>query len=139
MFKWIINYLGFLKDVPLLPHMYDGVLRVITLIRNRELARSMEEIEEEVSSWPSVTVHFHKYGGTQFDVNGKEIGHIHHNGLLDALFNLSVKQELIKNKRAVDHHTFVNSGWISFYMHSSSDKENALQLLRQSYEMKTKT
>ncbi len=96
----------------------------------------MDVIEAEVSTWENITIHLHKYGGLQFDYGGKEIGHIHSNGLLDMLLNRKLKAELMTDGRIQDHHSFRNSGWISFYMRTEEDKYYAIALLRLGYEMR---
>jgi hypothetical protein len=138
MFKTITKYFGFLKQVPLLPHLYDGCLRLCTFIRNKKLVGMMDQIENEVSAWKGVSVGIHKYGGIQFDVDGREIGHIHGNGLVDILYNRKLKAELIAAKRTEEHHAFLASGWTSFYIKSENDCREALALLELSYKMKTR-
>ncbi len=137
MFEFTVRYLGFLKHVPLLPHLFDVILRLWTLVTNRELMNCLDDIEEEVLSWPATTVQSHKFGGVQFNFQHKEIGHIHGNGILDILFSREIKASLIKNGRASDHHIFKNSGWISFYIRGHVDKSHALELLRQAYSLRT--
>lgn len=132
----MIRYLGFLKRVPLLGWMYDGTLKLWTYLTHPEILDWIDAIEAEVSSWENVIIHLHKYGGLQFDYDDKEIGHIHSNGLLDMLLNRKLKAELMPDGRIQDHHTFRNSGWISFYMRTEEDKYYAIALLRMGYEMR---
>ena len=134
MFLFITRYLGFLKSVPTLGWAFDGWLKLWILIKKPEILDWMDEIEVEVLSWENTASVIHKYGGMQFNYRGKEIGHIHSNGLLDMLLSRSVKQSLMQEGRVEDHHSFVNTGWISFYIHNDSDKEYALKLLRIGYE-----
>lgn len=116
--------------------VYDGMLRLWTLIAKPEILDWIDEIEKEVLSWENNTVHLHKYGGIQFDYFGKEIGHIHSNGLLDMLLSRKIKAQLMAEGRIQDHHSFNNTGWISFYMRTSEDKDYAIALLRLGYGMK---
>ena len=134
MFRFVVKRLSFLKKVPLLPHLFDAWMRIWIYFTNRDLAKTIDDIELEISSWKGVSLSLHKYGGTQFNVGAKEIGHIHSNGLLDILFNKSLKTELLKEGRVSDHHVFKNSGWISFYVKTKEDKEYAVGLLREAYE-----
>jgi hypothetical protein len=135
---FVIRYLGFLKSVPLLGWMYDGTLKLWTYITHPEILDWMDAIEVEVSSWENVITRLHKYGGLQFDYIGKEIGHIHSNGLLDMLLNRKLKAELMTDGRIQDHHTFRNSGWISFFIRTEEDKYYAIALLRMGYEMRAR-
>jgi hypothetical protein len=116
--------------------MYDGMLKLWTLIKNPEVLDWMDEIEMEVLSWKNTTVHLHKYGGLQFNYEGKEIGHIHSNGLLDMLLSRKIKAELMAEGRIQDHHSFKKSGWISFYIETEGDRDYAIWLLRFGYETK---
>jgi hypothetical protein len=137
-FNFTVRYLGFLKYVPVLPHLFDTMLRVGSLVSNRKLSDLLDEIDTEVLTWKGTTPHLHKFGGLQYDVNGKEIGHIHGNGLLDILFSKELKEQLIRDGKAIDHHVFKKSGWISFYIRDEHDKNTALELLRKSYEIRSK-
>ncbi|MEO6520853.1 MAG: luciferase family protein [Mucilaginibacter sp.] len=75
----------------------------------------------------------HRYGGVQFNYNGKEIGHVHSNGLLDVLFSRQIKYDLMNQGLINDHHVFNNSGWISFYIKKEEDVAYAIDLLRMAY------
>lgn len=136
MFEFIIKYLGFLKHIPFLPQVADGFIKLNTFIFRREILAYTDEIEETVLSWKGTYIQMHEYGGIQFNVNNKEIGHIHSNGLLDVLFKKEVKALLIKEGRACEHHTFTQSGWISFYIKTENDKKYAIELLEYSYILK---
>jgi hypothetical protein len=130
MFAFIVKRFGFLKHVPLLPHVFDSWLKVYSMLAQPRVLHYIDEIEAEVLSWKCASVSLHKYGGTQFNVDKKEIGHIHSNGLMDVLLNKSLKRELLQTGRITDHHTFNNSGWISFYVRTPNDKLYAIDLLK---------
>lgn len=89
----------------------------------------LDEIEQEVLSWEGTSISMHKYGGIQFNFKGKEIGHLHSNGLLDVLYNKKIKQHLLEGGRIQPHHVFEKSGWISFYIVNHDDKSYAIMLL----------
>lgn len=133
MFKLIIRYFGFLKHIPLVPHVYDALLKIQVFFTNRELLNYMDDITEKVGGWQNITISTHKYGGTQFNFGDVELGHLHGNGLLDVLLNREVKTELMKNQNILDHHTFKNSGWISFLIRRSDDRALAIEILERAY------
>ncbi|SRR5258706_73314 len=139
MFNFIVKYLGFLKHVPLLPHLFDAFMKIALLIYHKDILDYLDEIENEVLSWKKTSAHLHKFGGIQFNLNGKEIGHIHSNGLLDILFSKEVKMQFVKEGRVNEHHIFKNSGWISFYIRTIDDKNLAIELLRRSYIKKMRS
>jgi hypothetical protein len=136
MFEIVVHRFGLLKHVPLLPHLFDAMLKVSTLLSNRRILDYIDEIESEVLAWPNTTNHFHKYGGIQFDTAKKEIGHIHGNGLLDVLFSREVKMQYIHAGRVQEHHVFKDSGWVSLWIRNADDKKLAVEMLRRSYEGK---
>ncbi|OCX51273.1 hypothetical protein BEL04_20765 [Mucilaginibacter sp. PPCGB 2223] len=98
----------------------------------------MEAIEAEVLTWQGASAGLHKYGGVQFNYNGRELGHIHGNGLLDMRFSRSIKNKLLVENRITHHHVFVNSGWISFYIRNEKDAEYALRLLKMTYDRRNR-
>jgi uncharacterized membrane protein YcgQ (UPF0703/DUF1980 family) len=134
MFDFIVNRFGVLKHIPLLPHLFDALLKLGLLISNKRVLDLMDEIEQEVLSWKNTSMQIHKYGGIQFNCGKNEIGHIHGNGLLDILFSRAIKSQFLKEEKVLDHHTFKNSGWITFPIKTIEDKESAIELLKYSYE-----
>jgi hypothetical protein len=97
-----------------------------------------QKIHETVLSWPSVTGHPHRFGGTEFRLGKRELGHIHGDHLVDIPFPKRVRDEIIAAGRAEPHHVLPNSGWISFYLNGPDDIERAIALLRQSFELAAK-
>ena len=135
MFRFIVKYLGFLKHIPYVALLFDCMLRLWLLLTKPEILDCLDEIEAEIKTWPRTTTSLHKYGGMQFNCNGKEIGHIHSNGILDICFSRKIKQQLMAEGRISDHHVFANSGWISFYIMQPEDGLYAAQILRMAYLM----
>jgi exoribonuclease R len=93
------------------------------------------EIEAEVLNWPNTSSHLHRFGGVEFRLHAREIGHLHGNVLLDVPFPKRVRDELIAQGKAAPHHVLPESGWISFRIRSREDVTNAISLLRRSYEI----
>lgn len=133
LFTLTVKRLGFLKEIPLAPLVFDIGLRLWLMITRSEILHQIETLEMEVAAWPGISIGLHKYGGLQFNYQGKEIGHVHSNGLLDIRFSRVVKAKLLLDSRVTDHHIFTNSGWISFYIRNADDKEYALSLLNLAY------
>jgi hypothetical protein len=138
MFNFSVRRLWFLKNVPLLPILFECWLQLITRITNPAISPLIEEIEAEVSSWDGIRVTLHKYGGLQFNYLNKEIGHIHGIGLLDILFTRKMRNQLVSEGKVLEHHVYPNSGWISFYIKTKSDLNTAIELLKMSKELKAK-
>ncbi|MEO3408224.1 luciferase family protein [Mucilaginibacter sp. CAU 1740] len=134
MFLFVRKYLGFLKFIPGLAIVFDGLLKLGSFVTKPVLLDWMDKIEAAVITWPQAIATTHKYGGLQFNYINAEIGHIHGNGLLDMPLSRKVKAELMADGRIEDHHTFKNTGWISFYIRNYDDVTYALDLLRLGYE-----
>jgi hypothetical protein len=91
-------------------------------------------ITDELLSWLGVTVKPHRFGGIEFSVEGKEIGHLHGDYLVDLLLPKSKRDELIAAGRAEPHHIYPESGWVSVYLRSEADVLNAVEILRTKYD-----
>jgi hypothetical protein len=90
-------------------------------------------IVREVSSWPGVKVGQHRFGGTEFRVGRRELGHLHGNRLADLPFPLLIRNELVAASRAEPHHIYPESGWVSFYIRGAGDVARVIELFRLNY------
>ncbi len=95
-------------------------------------------IQKRLSQWPGLTAHPHQFGGTEYRIGTREIGHIHGDWLVDIPFPTKVRNEIVAAGRAEKHHILPDSGWISFYLREPADIEQAIQLFRESYEIALK-
>jgi len=94
-----------------------------------------ETIKTTVSAWDGITAHAHRFGGTEYRLGDREIGHVHGDGLVDIPFPTKVRNEIVSAGQAQPHHVPPDSGWVSFYIRESEDIERAIALLRRSYEI----
>lgn len=93
----------------------------------------MNTIESTVSDWPGIEIEPHDRGGNEFTLDGREIGHIHGDRLVDIPFTKRIRDVLIEEERAEKHHVVPDSGWISYHIRSDEDVPGAIWLLRLSY------
>jgi hypothetical protein len=93
-----------------------------------------ERIVQEVSSWTGVVVSIHRFGGTEFRLGRRELGHIHGDGWVDIAFPMPLRNQLVAGGRAEPHHILPRSGWITFRFRKEEDVASAIQLFRLSYE-----
>jgi hypothetical protein len=96
------------------------------------------QISQAVLEWPGVSVQPHRFGGIEFNLGRREIGHIHGDSLVDIPFPKKVRDEIVAAGRAQPHHLLPESGWVSFYLRQKEDLEQAIDLLRSSYEIAIK-
>jgi len=94
---------------------------------------SLKLLEQHVGSWPQVSVHGHRFGGREFRFQSAEIGHVHPGGIVDLPFPRPVRDALLDERLAQEHHWVPNSGWVTFRVRSQGELEHALWLLRLSY------
>jgi hypothetical protein len=95
-------------------------------------------ITETVTSWPGVTVQPHRFGGVEYGIGKREIGHIHGDHLVDIPFPKKVRDAIVAAGRARPHHILPETGWVSFYLRQETDVDQAIALLRESYEIAVK-
>lgn len=92
-------------------------------------------IDEILRNWPQVESQPHRFGGTEYRLGRREIGHVHGDSLVDIPFPKKVRDELVAAGRAESHHYLPQSGWVSIYLHHASDLDHAIELLRFSFDL----
>ena len=93
-----------------------------------------ETIQKTVKSRPGVTERPHRFGGIQFSLGERELGHLHGDSMADLPFTRAVRDELIAAGRARPHHVLPDSGWVTYRLSSAADVPGAIALFRLSYE-----
>jgi hypothetical protein len=93
----------------------------------------LEKFEQEVSEWPQISIHPHRFGGREFRLGGGQVGHVHPGGLVDIPFPRSIRDALLAEGLAEEHRWVPNSGWITFHVVSGEGLQHALWLMRLSY------
>ena len=94
-----------------------------------------QRIDKAVGDWPGATAQPHRFGGTEYLLGRREIGHVHGDHLVDIPFPKKVRDELVARCRAEAHHMLPKSGWVSIYLRDALDVERAIELLRLSFEL----
>lgn len=99
------------------------------------VAGAGKQIFEAVTTWEEIVHAPHRFGGTEYRLGHREVGHVHSDSLVDIPFPLPVRHELVESGAAEPHHILPQSGWVSIYLRKPTDVERAIQLLRRSYEL----
>lgn len=99
---------------------------------------SQNIITTAVLQWEGVTAHPHRFGGTEYRLGTREIGHIHGDYLVDIPFPSKIRDEIVAAGLAEAHHVLPKSGWVSFYIRQPDDIGAAIDLLRRSYNIAAK-
>jgi hypothetical protein len=92
------------------------------------------QITREVAGWNGVTVAPHRFGGVEFLVGRRELGHLHGDHLADLPFPVRVRERLVQAGKAQPHHILPESGWVSYVIRDASDVPAAIALFRLNYE-----
>ena len=84
-------------------------------------------IAQEVGSWEGVTTHAHRFGGVEFRLGKRELGHLHESWA-DLPFTSRIREMLVETGRA-EPHKFGVKGWVSRDL-----DDEVVELFRLSYE-----
>jgi hypothetical protein len=92
----------------------------------------MRILVERVSAWPGVSVRDHRFGGIEFRLGTREIGHVHAFGIVDIPFTVKIRDALVRSGKAQRHYWLPDSGWTTIPVQGRGS-ENAIKSLRLSY------
>ncbi|MGH9980369.1 MAG: MFS transporter, partial [Nitrososphaeraceae archaeon] len=93
-----------------------------------------KNIKQEILSWPGVTSNPYKFGGIEFRVNKRDMGHIHGEKLADLPFPIEIRKEIISSGKALPHIIYPESMWVSYIIQSEDDTPKIIDLFRLQYE-----
>jgi hypothetical protein len=93
-----------------------------------------ENIKHEILSWPGVTSNPYQFGGVEFRVNKRDMGHIHGEKLADLPFPIKLRKEILTSGKALPHIIYPESMWVSYIIHSEEDIPKIIDLFRLQYE-----
>jgi hypothetical protein len=97
--------------------------------------RNSELIHNTVLCWEGVTDHPHRFGGTEYRLGKREIGHIHGDRLVDIPFTKPARDQAIQEGKAEAHHILPDSGWVSIWLREPKNVDDALELLGRSLQL----
>ena|SRR5690348_10411954 len=95
--------------------------------------KHLKALEDELSTWPHVSVHPHRFGGREFRFGSAEVGHVHTGDIVDIPFPRPIHDALLAEGLAEEHRWVPDSGWITFRIRWDDDLQHAIWLLRLSY------
>lgn len=93
-------------------------------------------VEREVLGWPGVSKEPGRFNSTVYTLGGKEIGHVHRRGVADLSFPRQVREELIREGKAIPHHVVPDSQTaLSHPLRDERDVTGVLALFRLAYDL----
>jgi Family of unknown function (DUF5519) len=96
---------------------------------------AQQQVTTAVITWEGTSTQPHRFGGTEYLLGKRELGHIHGDRLVDIPFPTRVRDEVVAAGLAEPHHLLVDSGWVSCYLRTPADVDRAIGLLRRSYDL----
>jgi Family of unknown function (DUF5519) len=96
----------------------------------------LKEIQKEILSWPNVTAEPHRFGGVEFRVNKREMGHIHGESLADLPFPMKIRNDLVDSGRVSPHHVLPKSGWVSYWINKDKEQEHEISAVIELFKMR---
>jgi hypothetical protein len=91
-------------------------------------------VRAELLAHPEVSEAAHRFGGIEFRLGRRELGHLHGETLADLPFPRRVRDELVADGHAAPHHVLPDSGWVSRRVRGPEDVAAVVELFRMSYE-----
>src|ERR1041384_4701663 len=102
------------------------------------VSNAQKIITQTLTSWEGVSTAPHRFGGVEYRLGTRELGHIHGDHLVDIPFPKKVSDEIVNARLAQPHHILPETGWISFYLQENGDIGKVIDLLQRSYEIALK-
>jgi hypothetical protein len=94
-----------------------------------------EKIALAMRALPGVVARPHRFGGTEYCLARREIGHAHGDHLVDIPFTRKIRDALVAAGKAERHHMLPESGWVSVHLRAMQDVDRAIELLYHSFEI----
>ena len=91
-------------------------------------------VRAELLAHPDVSEGPHRFGGIEFRLGRRELGHLHGDRMADLPFPRRIRDELIAAGRAQPHHVLPDSGWVTRRVDGPEDVEAIVELFALSYE-----
>lgn len=96
------------------------------------------ELFENLKTWilqlPGVTHAPHRFGGTEFKVEGLEFMHHHGPSFLDIRLSKDDQATALKSGIAIPHRFAPQAGWVSFRIEKPQDLESAKKLIQLAHQ-----
>jgi luciferase-like monooxygenase len=97
-----------------------------------------DKLFEDLKTWilqlPTVTQASHRFGGTEFHVDGLEFMHSHGPSFLDIRLSKTDQEAALKDGKAIPHRFAPQAGWISFRIEKAEDLGPAKELIQAAHE-----
>jgi len=114
---------------PWAPQIFDGALMLFALLFTPRRFIVQERLWNQILDLTGVSETSHRYGGREAVFQGRELCHIHGNGVLDFILPKGVDVPNALNTHIHPHHVYPNSRWRTILVSKSIDKAAVVALL----------
>ena len=95
---------------------------------------TFESLKTWIQQLPGVSEAPHRFGGTEFQVDGIEFMHSHGHSWLDIRLSKEDQEAVLKAGEALRHRFAPQAGWVSFRIDGSDDLAKAKKIIQLAYE-----
>src|SRR5881296_1473581 len=99
-----------------------------------DIHTTSESLKNWILQLPEVVEAPHRFGGTQFQVNGSEFMHFHGDTFLDIRLSKEDQATMLKQGTAIPHRFAPQAGWVSFRIEKAENLGPAKELIQLAYE-----
>lgn len=127
---FLARYFAWVQRVfPWAPTIFDGVLMLFALLITPQRFIVQERLWSQILDITGVSETSHRYGGREAVLQGRELCHIHGNGILDFILPNGVDIPDALNAHIYPHHVYPNSRWRTVVVNKSIDNAAVMTLL----------
>ena len=127
---FLARYFAWVQRVfPLAPAIFDAMLMLWALTVTPRRFIVQERLWNQILDLAEVSETSHRYGGREAVFQGRELCHIHGNGVLDFILPKGVDVPAALNTHIHPHHVYPNSRWRTILVSKSIDCAAVMTLL----------
>lgn len=95
---------------------------------------NFENLRAWILQLPGVDEASHRFGGTEFQVEGVEFMHSHGPRWLDIRLSKEDQASALKTGEALPHRFAPQAGWVSMRLENSQDLKTAMKIIQLAYK-----
>ena len=127
---FLARYFAWVQRVfPWAPAAFDAILMLWALAVTPRRFAVQERLWNQILDLTGVSEASHRYGGREAVFQGRELCHIHGNGVLDFILPKGVDIPATLNTHIHPHHVYPNSRWRTLVVDRTLDTLAVLTLL----------
>jgi Family of unknown function (DUF5519) len=127
---FLARYFAWVQRVfPWAPAIFDAMLMLWTLTVTPRRFMVQERLWNQILDLTGVSETSHRYGGREAVFQGRELCHIHGNGVLDFILPKGVDVPKALNTHIHPHHVYPNSRWRTIVVDRTLDALAVISLL----------